>query len=983
MDSDNSSSNEAFESHARKWEDDEKSDEEKKSGSDGEISNKSEKSGKSSSSSSSSSSSDSEDAKSPASNDRSYPRSPSPAEAKSPRSLISSKHRRSPGSDRYGTSPSEINSPKQGPQSPASDKNPESPSSDRFSPSSVEKHPRSPSPQSPSSGHLNWRSTKYSRSRSPSDGERSPSPAGSPDAKQRSPRSRDKFRENFDDRSVSPSALNRGNRSPRQSKSYASPGGNSNISSSSSYNSSRNAVKAKKEPNDSPQSSPKRSTIAHEKPKIPVNHAEDLSDVSDDDSGSDNISMDAQPSCNQNQVAPKSPSPLDDSESNLKKIEKGVAPSTALEGEEALDFEAEELVEEGECETEKEKEKEKEIETEIEKEEGEETEKENKEEKTGEDDEGECKEDLEEGELTDEGENRPEETEPRPICRFYSRGQCTWGSSCRFVHPGVTDKGNYTMFEMVRPLVPVNGPSAMFSPAEPFRALDRPAAVGQLIRKEEPPVAESAWERGLRQAKEMLRKSTKRKETEVDFEEKKMNLTLGQDELDKENEYYTRTASPPISPRERKDSEPGRHHRAVVVEHFEEYPGVVMHGDGYLPPPHPLAGARGEYWPPGHRVPHHYPPPHHRMHYPAEYPPHRKYPADQVPPYHRYPQTEEYYDRKYPRQKHPQREVIVQRAKDSRDDFSPPSRRERRDSSRGREGGRGDEWVDSWMRSKPPARRKSRSRRASYSSNSSYSSSSSSGSSSRSSSYSRSYSRSRSRSRSSSPVPSRKRGSPRRPPAGGPRGKIISPGVSLSEKRAVAERALHMNPPPPSPHTSGKSRTSPSGEKGGVPPRLLAHSKAAVASAMRSARSASNSSRSSSGSSSPSSSDSSESSLSSSSSRSSRSASPPARGKRSEADVRAAPSATVRNKGVDALKLSGQKEKIKLNLKNSHSNSGSIAGKKRPAESPLDEKSPPSGKSSSGSKAMAKKAAPSRREELLKQLKAVEDAIARKRSKIA
>jgi nuclear protein NHN1 len=28
----------------------------------------------------------------------------------------------------------------------------------------------------------------------------------------------------------------------------------------------------------------------------------------------------------------------------------------------------------------------------------------------------------------------------------------------RFVHPGVTDKGNYTMFDMVRPLVPVNGP---------------------------------------------------------------------------------------------------------------------------------------------------------------------------------------------------------------------------------------------------------------------------------------------------------------------------------------------------------------------------------------------------------------------------------------------------------------------------------------------------------------------------------------------
>lgn len=47
-----------------------------------------------------------------------------------------------------------------------------------------------------------------------------------------------------------------------------------------------------------------------------------------------------------------------------------------------------------------------------------------------EDEEGEVKE-LEDGEISDEGENRPEETEPRPVCRFFSRGQCTWGSSCR------------------------------------------------------------------------------------------------------------------------------------------------------------------------------------------------------------------------------------------------------------------------------------------------------------------------------------------------------------------------------------------------------------------------------------------------------------------------------------------------------------------------------------------------------------------------
>lgn len=60
--------------------------------------------------------------------------------------------------------------------------------------------------------------------------------------------------------------------------------------------------------------------------------------------------------------------------------------------------------------------------------------KEKKEGKKDSDDEGELKGDeLEEGEISDEGENRPEETEPRPVCRFYNRGQCTWGSSCRSV----------------------------------------------------------------------------------------------------------------------------------------------------------------------------------------------------------------------------------------------------------------------------------------------------------------------------------------------------------------------------------------------------------------------------------------------------------------------------------------------------------------------------------------------------------------------
>lgn len=93
-------------------------------------------------------------------------------------------------------------------------------------------------------------------------------------------------------------------------------------------------------------------------------------------------------------------------------------------------------------------------------------------------------------------------------------------------------------------------------------------------------------------------------------------------------------------------------------------------------------------------------------------------------------------------------------------------------------------------------------------------------------------------------------------------------------------------------------------------------------------------------------------------------------------------------KGIDALKLSGTKQQIKLTLKSSSNNippvkkvdrSATIAGKKRPLESPpLSE----SKASVAAAAAKAAKKATSRREELLKQLKAVEDAIARKRSKV-
>lgn len=160
-------------------------------------------------------------------------------------------------------------------------------------------------------------------------------------------------------------------------------------------------------------------------------------------------------------------------------------------------------------------------------------------------------EELEDGEVTDGDDKRPEESEPKAVCRFFTRGQCTWGMSCRFLHPGTTDKGNYTMFDMVRP-IPIPQSVPIMPPAYDYRN-ERPPIHHMpphtpYGHPRVPPVAESesAWERGLRTAKEMMRKANKRKEQDIDFDEKKMNLSGPPDEIEKDP-YYVR-ASPEVSP---------------------------------------------------------------------------------------------------------------------------------------------------------------------------------------------------------------------------------------------------------------------------------------------------------------------------------------------------------------------------------------------------------------------------------------------------
>lgn len=50
--------------------------------------------------------------------------------------------------------------------------------------------------------------------------------------------------------------------------------------------------------------------------------------------------------------------------------------------------------------------------------------------------------------------------------------------------------------------------------------------------------SESAWERGLRTAKEMMRKANKRKELDIDFDEKKMNISGPPDEIERDPYYH-------------------------------------------------------------------------------------------------------------------------------------------------------------------------------------------------------------------------------------------------------------------------------------------------------------------------------------------------------------------------------------------------------------------------------------------------------------
>ncbi|GBL90679.1 hypothetical protein AVEN_219347-1 [Araneus ventricosus] len=165
----------------------------------------------------------------------------------------------------------------------------------------------------------------------------------------------------------------------------------------------------------------------------------------------------------------------------------------------------------------------------------------------GEDD-GECSddEDLEEGEVKDENETV---TKARQVCRFFNRGQCFYGIQCRFLHLNNGMKGNYNMFSSPTP-------PRSYEPAHMGNMMVPPSQHGIIHRSAPrsgpdfmpvPPLLpapveqpESAWEKGLKEAKLLLKKASQRKE-EPDFEEKRLTLSSADRNTqlnDKENDKF-------------------------------------------------------------------------------------------------------------------------------------------------------------------------------------------------------------------------------------------------------------------------------------------------------------------------------------------------------------------------------------------------------------------------------------------------------------
>jgi len=191
----------------------------------------------------------------------------------------------------------------------------------------------------------------------------------------------------------------------------------------------------------------------------------------------------------------------------------------------------------------------------------------------------------EDGEIND-GEKVKKAFIPRVLCKYYQRGKCTWGRTCKFLHPGVNDTGNYSFLEF-------QDPNAKVYQQQQVSTGERPAeeAAGE-NGSEAAAVTESAWERGLRHAREMKEKAKQRKLAEKDqFDDKKMNLSLKEFENETENDerYFNVVQAANVDDEEDEDlhlfAQSGRPGKAAassdrVQQHGKRLSDTVVGGGG-------------------------------------------------------------------------------------------------------------------------------------------------------------------------------------------------------------------------------------------------------------------------------------------------------------------------------------------------------------------------------------------------------------------
>ncbi|VDM43019.1 unnamed protein product [Toxocara canis] len=137
---------------------------------------------------------------------------------------------------------------------------------------------------------------------------------------------------------------------------------------------------------------------------------------------------------------------------------------------------------------------------------------------------------------------RDEDPQYGGICKYYLRGTCTWGRDCKYTHPR-EDHG-----DMMPPAQSSSSELTWTSGGSPRRnrSRDRGRPFRESVHTrvtymnagsgattegsvQRSGAQESAWERGLRQARELVMKASKKRKEEPDFEKKRLVLVPSDD----------------------------------------------------------------------------------------------------------------------------------------------------------------------------------------------------------------------------------------------------------------------------------------------------------------------------------------------------------------------------------------------------------------------------------------------------------------------